>query len=96
MSTGQAFIGGYSHETVINAAKQFVNAGSNYLTKSTKTDSTEPTKGNKVGFYFLTKSGKYYVEENFENIENNNSDFLKLFEAGNLVITEYRIVTEEK
>lgn len=96
MSTGQAFIGGYAHEPVINAAKQFVIIGEKYLSKATKTDKTEPTNENKVNFYFLTKSSKYYIEDDFTNIENNTSDLLGLFEAGNKVITEYRLISDEK
>ena len=96
MSTGQAFIGGYAHETVINAAKQFVISGKKYFSKATKTDNSEPTKEQKVDFYFLTKSGRYYIEEDFKNIENNTSDLLGLFEAGNQVITEYRLKTDKK
>ena len=94
MSTGQAMIGGYSHDSVINAAKGFVSEAKNYLNKATKTENTEPTKGNNVGFYFLTKSGKYYIEEDFKNIEDNSSEFLDFFEVGNKVITEYRLISE--
>ena len=96
LSTGQVFIGGYAHETVINAAKQFVIAGEKYLSKSIQTENTEPTDEKKVDFYFLTKSGKYYIEDDFTNIENNTSDLLGLFEAGNQVITEYRLITDKK
>jgi hypothetical protein len=96
LSTGQAFIGGYAHETVINAAKQFVIAGEKYFSKSTKTQNTEPTNEKKVDFYFLTKSGRYYIEDDFIKIENNTSDLLGLFEAGNQVITEYRLITDKK
>ena len=96
LNTGQAFIGGYAHETVINAAKQFVTEGEKYLQKATKTDNTEPTKENKVDFYFLTKSGKYYIEDDFVKIENETSELFGLFEAGNQVITEYRIISDKK
>ena len=96
LSTGQAFIGGYAHETVINAAKQFVVEGEKYLSKATKTDNTEPTNENKVDFYFLTKSGKYYIEDDFGKIENETSDFFGLFESANQVITEYRLITDKK
>ncbi len=95
LSTGQAFIGGYAHETVINAAKQFVIEGEKYLSKATKTDNTEPTNENKVNFYFLTKSGKYYVEDDFGKIENETSELYGLFEAGNQVITEYRLISDK-
>jgi len=94
LSTGQIFIGGYAHETVVNAAKQFVAEGEKYLQKAKKTDNTEPTKENKVDFYFLTKSGKYYIEDDLGNIENETSEFFELFMAGNKVITEYRMISE--
>ena len=96
LSTGQAFIGGYDHETVINAAKKFVAEGEKFLPKATKTDNTEPTNENKVDFYFLTKSGKYYIEDDFGKIENETSELFGLFEAGNQVITEYRFITDKK
>ena len=96
LSTGQAFIGGYAHETVINAAKQFVAEGEKYLSKATKTDNTEPTNENKVDFYFLTKSGKYYIEDDFGKIENETSELYGLFESANQVITEYRLITNKK
>jgi len=96
LSTGQAFIGGSAHETVINAAKQFVIVGEKYLSKAQKTQNSEPTNEKKVDFYFLTKSGKYYIADDFSKIENNTSDLLNLFEAGNKVITEYRLITDKK
>jgi len=96
LSTGQAFIGGYAHETIIDAAKQFVIVGEKYLSIATKTENKEPTNEKKVDFYFLTKSGRYFIEEDLVKIDNNTSDLLELFEAGNQVITEYRLMTEKK
>ncbi len=96
LSTGQAFIGGYAHETVINAAKQFVIDGEKYLSKASKTENTEPTHESKVDFYFLTKSGRYYIEDDSEKIENKTSDLYGLFESANQVITEYRLITDKK
>lgn len=96
MSTGQAFIGGYAHENIIKAAKQFVNAGEEFIPKAIKTEKTAPTNEKKVNFYLLTKSGRYYIEEDFSKIKNNTSDLVGLFEAANLVITEYRLMTEKK
>ena len=96
MSTGQAFIGGIGHETVTKAAKGFVALCENYLKYATKTDKTNPISGKKIDFYFLTKSGKFYLEEDFANIESNRSKLIGLFEAANQVITEYRLITEKK
>lgn len=96
ISTGQALIGGYAHQTVINAAKNFVSIGQKYVSKAVKSELNEPTKEKKVNFYFLTKSGKYYIEDDLELIENNKSKLTKLFTAGNNVIQEYRLIAEKK
>ena len=96
LSSGQAFIGGYAHESVANAAKEFVKAGKKYLSKATKTDLNQPTKEKKVDFYFLTKTGKYYLEDDLDRIENNKSDLTALFGAANQVITDYRLITDKK
>jgi hypothetical protein len=96
LSTGQAFIGGFSHKTVNDAAKQFVATGEKYLSKATRTENTKAANEKNVDFYLLTNSGKYYLEDSFAKIENNNSDLNGLFEAANRVITEYRLITQDK
>ena len=96
ISTGQAFIGGAAHETVISAAKDFVKEATNHIANATKTDSIEPTLHAKVDFYFLTPSGKYYLEDYSSEIENGTSDLSDLFAAGNDVITAYRLITDEE
>jgi hypothetical protein len=96
ISTGQVFIGGYAHETVIKAAREFATLGQKFILKASKTNKIEPTNESKIDFYLLTKSGKYYIEDDFSHIENGNSELSELFEAGNKVITEYRQITEKK
>jgi len=96
ISTGQVFIGGYAHETVINAAKEFSALGQKFVSKARITDKIEPTNESKVDFYLLTKSGKYYIEDDLTLIENGKSELSELFEAGNKVITEYRLITDKK
>jgi hypothetical protein len=73
LSTGQMFIGGYTHDSIIDAAKRFVNVGKKYLKMAIITEDQNPTNENKVNFYLLTKSGRYYLEEEMTLIENNNS-----------------------
>ena len=96
MSTGQAFIGGFAHETVSTAAKQFVMMGNKYFSRAIKTEQFDPTLEKKVDFYFLTKSGIYYLDDDLYLIENGNSELVELFSAGNQVITEYRLITNLK
>ncbi len=95
ISVGKAMIGGYAHEKITNAAKQFVTLGNKYLPKAVLTVNTE-VKAKKVSFYLLTKSGKYYLVDDVSNIEKNESEFQKLFNAGNHVITEYRLMIDMK
>ena len=96
LSTGQIFIGGFAHENVKSSAKQLMEQGQEYLKLAEFTSVTpHPDKGC-VRFYFLTNKGKFYIQDTIENIENNNSNLTKLFELGNNVITEYRIITDEK
>ncbi|GAA4281646.1 hypothetical protein [Gaetbulibacter aestuarii] len=95
LSTGQAFIGGFDHESIQQAAKHFLAVGTQYLIKATKTERTEPTNDQKIDFYFLTKSGRYYLEEDIYKIKNRTSELLELFESGNQVTTEYRLLEEK-
>ena len=95
VSAGQIYIGGYAHETVRNAAIAFVNEAQNYLSKTRATDSTIlPDKGY-VRFYLLTNKGKFTFEETVENITSKKSEWTKLFDMGNNVITEYRAVVDK-
>ena len=96
LSTGQGFIGGFAHESVVNSAKNFIIVGEKYLSKAKKAEKTEPLNRIGVDFYFLTEAEKLYIEEEFSLIENNESDFLELFEAANKVITEYRLMTDKE
>jgi hypothetical protein len=96
LSKGHSFIGGFAHEKINLAAKHFVKTSEKYFSKATKTNLTEPTGENKIDFYLLTKSGKYYIEVEIERIRNNQSDFIELFNAGNEVINEYRAITDDK
>ncbi len=94
LSTGQAFIGGYTHEAIVNAAKVFVTTSENYLSQASRTDTTTPPQAGTVIFYLLTKSGRYSLEAEFKMIENNQSVLRPLFEAGDKIITEYRLISE--
>lgn len=90
VSAGQIYIGGYAHENVRNAAMAFVDEAQNYLSKTQLTNSTSlPGKGY-VRFYLITNKGKFTFEETVENITSKKSEWTKLFDLGNNVITEFR------
>lgn len=96
LSSGGGVIGGGQHQNVNNAAKQFVNLAQTYLDKATKTETTGLPSTDQVKFYLLTNKGKFLGQDNMQNFENNSSEWLKLFEEGNKVLTELRMTTEKK
>ncbi|RLD24423.1 MAG: hypothetical protein DRI54_06125 [Bacteroidetes bacterium] len=96
LSTGGAFIGGGQHQSVNSAAKQFVNLGQTFLDKTLITEKTPLPETDMVIFYLLTNKGVYFGKEKMKNFENNSSTLLKLFEAGNKVISELRIISEKE
>lgn len=95
LSSGGGVLGGRQHQNVNAAAKQFVDLGQTYLDKATKTETTNLPISNQVKFYLLTNKGIFIGQDNMKNFENNSSEWLKLFEEGNKVLTELRMTTEK-
>ncbi len=96
LSSGGGMIGGGHHENVSNAAKAFVDKAQTYLDKTSKTETTPLPDKNSVRFYLLTNKGKFSAQENLNNFENNSSTWLSLFEEGNKVISELRVLNEKQ
>jgi hypothetical protein len=94
-STGGGVIGGGKHLSVNSASKQFISLAQTFLDKATKTEKTDLPKTNEVKFYLLTNKGIYFGQEQVNNLENNSSIWLKLFEEGNNVLTELRNISEK-
>lgn len=95
LSSGGGMIGGSGHENVVNAAKAFVARAQNYLEKASKVENTPLPDKNCVRFYMLTNKGTFSAQEQLKNFDNRTSAWLPLFEEGNKVITELRIVEEK-
>ena len=96
LSSGGGVIGGSGHDNVKNAAAAFINKAEKYLSKTIKTDSTPLPGKDGVKFYFLTNKGKFFGQEEVKNFDNNSSPWLDLFEEGNKLITEIRMVSDMK
>lgn len=96
LSSGGGVIGGGQHENVSSAAKQFVSLAQTFLDKTIKTQTIPLPAIDQVKFYLLTNNGIYVGQELIKNFENNSSEWLKLFEEGNKVLTELRQTTENK
>jgi hypothetical protein len=96
LSSGGGVMGGIGHENVKNAVNNFIMKSETYISKTTKTEMTPLPEKNGVNFYLLTNNGKLVGKEKMENIENNTSEWLPLFEEGNNLITEIRKSTKDK
>ena len=96
LSSGGGVIGGSGHDNVKKAAAAFINKAEKYLSKTIKTDSTPLPGKDGVKFYFLTNKGKFVGQEEVKNFDNNSSPWLDLFEEGNKLITEIRMVSDMK
>lgn len=97
LSTGGGFIGGsHTHKTIENASKAFVDKAQKYISLATAATSAPlPDKGN-AAFYLLTAKGIFFTQAKIKDLESGTSDWAPLFEAANGVITEYRLVDQEK
>ena len=95
LSSGGGVIGGGQHQNVNIAAKQFVSLAQTFLDKTIKTETTSLPSTHEVRFYLLTNTGVFVGQEKMKNFENNSSTWLKLFEEGNIVLTELRKTSEK-
>ncbi len=96
LSSGGGMIGGSGHQNIKNTAIAFIDKANGYLELTSKADSTPLPEKSCIKFYFLTNNGIFVGQEQMINIENSSSKWIDLFEEGNKVISEIRIVTEDK
>ncbi len=89
-------IGGVGHETVRNAAKDFVKKAEALfdLTQPTA-DHSYPGPG-QIRFYLLTFQGLRFVEAPGKEISEGNSQLSELGNMAQHLITELRLVSEKK
>lgn len=88
-------LGGVGHETVRAAAAKLVKLADKFY------DDAQPTKefpypaADRVRFYLLTFTGVRVIDTDMASIQNGQSKFTALFAAGQDVLTELRLVSEE-
>lgn len=96
LSSGGGVIGGSGHDNIKKAAATFINKAEKYLRETVKTDLTPLPGKDGVKFCFLTNKGKFVGQEEVKNFDNNSSPWLDLFDEGNKLITEIRMVSDMK
>ena len=90
-STGGGILGGIGHETVRNAARQFVSSAQTFLSKMKEVASFPLPPTGMTHFYALTNRGVFGSPELIsDDLKNSKSEFFALFAAGQDVITEIR------
>ena len=91
LSSGGGFIGAGQHEKVRKIVAEKIEEFQIYLSKAEKIQEPKLPKDGMVNFNFLTKNGIYSLSENISDLENGNSEFSKLFEDVNEIITQIRL-----
>tara|TARA_R110002126_G_scaffold290629_2_gene448047 strand:+ start:742 stop:1320 length:579 start_codon:yes stop_codon:yes gene_type:complete len=95
LSSGGGFIGAGQHEKVRKIVAEKIEEFQIYLSKAEKIEEPELPKEGMVNFNFLTKNGIYSLTENTTDLENGKSEFSKLFEGVNEIITQIRLNSNE-
>jgi hypothetical protein len=96
-STGGGILGGVGHETVRNAARQFVSSAQTFLSQMREVASFPLPPTGMTHFYVLTNHGvRGSSELNSDDLKNTESEFFALFAAGQGVISEIRKIETRK
>lgn len=95
-SNGGGMIGGGQHVTVAQASKSFVKASENYYQQMTLAESFPSPAIGRVKFYVLTYSGVYTIDIDEHDLGNKKHKLSPLFYYGQEVITQFRLVQEQK
>ncbi|MGD0089084.1 MAG: hypothetical protein ABSE73_04125 [Planctomycetota bacterium] len=89
-SNGGGVIGGIAHESIRNAAKQFVSVAGQYQSKMSTTTTFPLPAAGRVVFYVRTDSGVLTAEAGENELGERRHVLSPLFYAGHGVITAFR------
>jgi hypothetical protein len=89
-------IGGEEHPAVRTAAISFVRAADRFFDASTPTTEYPYPAAGRVRFYFLTFGDVRVIDTDLASIENRTSKYAELFGLGQAVMTELRLIVENR
>jgi hypothetical protein len=92
LSSGGGFLGGGGHESVRNAAKRMVAAAVECQQTAHPTNIYPLPPSGTVNFYFLTDVGVLTASASEADLRSHRSPLATLGEAGQNVITQYRLI----
>lgn len=96
LSSGGGVIGGGQHKKVRDEVEEYIALAQEYLPKAIKTESTPLPDKDCINFYFRTIEGTFHSSVTMREIDSRTSDWMKLFESANDVISELRKTTEQQ
>ncbi len=97
ISTGGGFVGGVEHENVRNASIHFVELSGGFVDRLQLTTELGLPLPGYVKFYVITPGGVYTTGEvSTDTLAGGTHEFSPLFLAGNEVITQIRIASENQ
>lgn len=95
-SSGGGIVGGMDYEIVRKTAIAFNQQAAKFVSRGKKVISFPTPMLGQAVFYILTQEGIYSIEALENDLGNNRSPYSPLFYAGQDVITEFRLIEEEK
>lgn len=95
LSNGGGCIGGRRHENIRNAAQSMVELAARFQPEATATTICDLPKNGRTVFYFLTAAGIFMAEESEEELSGMRHAWSPLFQAGQEVIKQYRVIENQ-
>jgi len=92
LSSGGGFIDGSSHETIRKAAQKMVAIAADFQPKALATTTCPLPRHAQVIFYFLTDAGVFTANAPEEELSSHRHPLSKLGDAGQNIITQYRLI----
>jgi hypothetical protein len=96
LKSGQIFIGGFAYPSIKNLALEMIFSAQRLLSETIKTENFAFPDSSLIQFSFLTNNGIFVYHETVESIDKNQTQWAPLFYKGNQIITEYRLITQNK
>ena len=96
LKSGQMFIGGFAYPAIQNLAKEMIVSAQELLSETNRTDNFTLPDSGVIQFSLLTNNGIFVYQETEESVDQNQTQWTPLFQKGNQIITEYRLITQNK
>lgn len=85
-------IGGVGHESVRKVAANFVKRADKHYNEAKPTQDYSLPEANRVRFYLVCYDGVRLIEDDLNSVTSHKSKYSELFDEGQRVITELRLV----